>query len=98
VLPAPYEFLMKFPLDMVYLTVGSSIVSHNDMWRNINRSCYFSKARKTSKMFVSLKYLLSRLRFLNIPSYVIEYNGLANFFRDWPESILGFAGQEDVVK
>ena len=50
-------------------------------------------------MFMSLKYLLFRIRFLSILSYVIMYNGTANFFRDgWKVSILGFAGQGDVVK
>ena len=33
-------------------------------------------------MFMSLKYLLFRIRFLNILSYVIMYNGSADFYRD----------------
>jgi len=33
-------------------------------------------------MFMSLKNLLFRIRFLNILSYVIMYNGSPNFFRD----------------
>lgn len=37
-------------------------------------------------MFMSLKYLLFRIKFLNILSYVIVYNGSANFFRDGLES------------
>jgi hypothetical protein len=43
VLPASYEFLMKLVLDMVCCTVGTSIVSHNDIWSSINRSCYFQE-------------------------------------------------------
>jgi hypothetical protein len=51
-----------------------------------------SRARRTSKMFISLKYLLLRLGFLNISSDVVVYNGSANSFRNWLEvNILGFA-------
>lgn len=37
-------------------------------------------------MFMSLKYLLFRIRFLNVLSCIMVYNGSANFFRDGLES------------